>query len=285
VDLNKDSYFGFTLLSLNQKTLSDKVRIGEEPISNTMFGIDAKTIIDLPVLTDALNTLPFISTKEKSSLSLQGEAAVVLPGGETKSSTIPSDNGEGIAYLDDFEGSRIFIPLQTAYSVWRLGSVPNILPTNNAPNDSTMNTNRAKLDWYNLPITSLTDKTVRVDDIWPEKSVAREDQRVTVLDLDYYPARRGPFNYSPDLAVQRRNWGGIIRLLPSNASNLVDGNFNYIEMWMKVDNHSGGKMIIDMGKFRRMSSRMASWIPRTTCFRVPSETAFSIRVKMSVSTC
>ncbi len=248
VDINKDSYFGFTFLSLNQKTLSDKVRIGEEPISNSMFGIDAKTILDLPVLTDALNTLPFISTKEKSSLSLQGEAAMVLPGGDSKASTIPSDNGESIAYLDDFEGSRIFIPLQTAYSVWRQGSVPNVLPTNSAPSDSAMSTNRAKLDWYNLPITSLSSKTVRVDDIWPEKSVAREDQRVTVLDLDYYPGQRGTFNYSPDLGVQRRNWAGIIRLLPSNASNLVDGNFNYIELWMKVDNHSGGKMIIDMGK-------------------------------------
>jgi cell surface protein SprA len=248
IDIDKNTFFGFTFLSQNQKTLSDKVRIGEEPISNSMFGIDARTQFDLPVLTDALNTLPFISTKEQSSLSIQGEAAMIIPGAGRKTSTIPSDNGESVAYLDDFEGSRIFIPLQTAYSVWRLGSVPNVLPTNDAPTDSSMNQNRTKLAWYNLPITSLSPKTVRVDDIWPEKSVAREDQRVTVLDLDYYPGRRGPFNYRPDLGVQRRNWASIIRLLPPNASNLVDGNFNYIELWMKVDNHSGGKLIIDMGK-------------------------------------
>ncbi len=248
IDINKESYLGFTFLSLSQKTLSDKVRIGEEPISNSMFGVDAKTMLELPVLTDALNTLPFISTKEKSTLTLQGEAAMVMPGGDSKTSTIPSDNGESIAYLDDFEGSRIFIPLQTAYSVWRTSSVPNVLPSNNAANDSIMNTNRAMLNFYNLDISSTSPRTVRVDDIWPEKSVAREDQRVTVLDLDYYPTVRGPYNYTPDLGVQQRNWGGIIRLLPSNASNLVDGNFNYIELWMKVDNHSGGKLIIDMGK-------------------------------------
>jgi cell surface protein SprA len=249
VDLGERSFLGFTYMSLNQKTLSDKVRIGEEPISNSMFGIDAKTDIDLPVLTDALNTLPFISTKEKSSLTVQGEMAMVMPQESSKTSTIPSDGGEGIAYLDDFEGSRIFIPLQTAYSVWRLGSVPNTLPNNSTTIDSVMQTNRAKLDWYNLPITAVSDRTVRVDDIWPEKSVAREDQRVTVLDLDYYPGQRGQFNYNPDLGLQRRNWASIQRLLPVNATNLVDGNFNYIELWMKVENMpAGGKMFIDLGK-------------------------------------
>jgi len=248
VEIDRDTYFGFTYMSLNQKTLSDKVRIGEEPINNSMFGIDAKTTLDLPVLTEALNTLPFLSTKEQSTLTLQGEGAMIMPNSNTKTSTIPSDDGESIAYLDDFEGSRIFIPLQTAYSVWRLASVPPRLPSNFSPNDSIMNLSRAMLNWYNIPITALSAKTVRVDDIWPEKSVAREDQRVTVLDLDYYPQRRGPFNYRPDLGVQRRNWAGIMRLLPSNASNLVDGNFNYIELWMKVENGTGGTMIVDLGK-------------------------------------
>ena len=249
VDLGENSFFGFTYMSLNQKTLSDKVRIGEEPISNSMFGIDAKTTLDMPVITDALNTLPFISTKEKSTLTLQGEAAMVMPEQSSKTSTIPSDGGEGIAYLDDFEGSRIFIPLQTAYSVWRVGSVPDVLPSNNAATDTLMHANRAKLDWYNLPITAISDRTVRVDDIWPEKSVAREDQRVTVLDLDYYPGQRGIYNTAPDMGLQRRNWASIQRLLPVNATNLVDGNFNYIELWLKVENlTNGGKMIIDLGK-------------------------------------
>lgn len=251
LDLGRDSYFGFTYMSLNQKTLSDKVRIGEEPISNSMFGIDAKTDLDLPILTEALNTLPFISTKEKSTLMLQGEAAVVMPEESSKLSTIPSDGGEGIAYLDDFEGSRIFIPLQTAYSVWRLGSVPTELPNASAP-DSIMQNYRSRLDWYNLPITSSSAKSVTVEDIWPEKSVAREEQRVTVLDLDFYPSAdqnyRGQYNYTPDLGIERRNWASIMRLLPVNATNLVDGNFNYIEMWMKVENTNQGKLIIDLGK-------------------------------------
>ncbi len=34
----------------------------------------------------------------------------MLPDPNTKKSTIVSDNGEGIAYIDDFEGARRSIP-------------------------------------------------------------------------------------------------------------------------------------------------------------------------------
>ncbi len=246
--LGKESFIGFTLLSLNQKTLSDKVRIGEEPINNTMFGIDARTRMDLPMITDALNTLPFIQTKEKSSLTLAAEAAVMMPDPNTKTSTIAGDKGAGIAYIDDFEGSRMFIPLQTAYSVWKLASVPDSLPTLSAPDRNGMQSHRAKLDWYNVPITALSSRSVVVTDIWPDRKAAREDQRITVLDLDYTPTARGQFNYTPTLSDPQRNWAGVMRLLPTQATNLVDGNYNYLEIWMKVDKGLRGKMLIDIGK-------------------------------------
>ncbi|MBI5645506.1 MAG: cell surface protein SprA [Ignavibacteriae bacterium] len=249
VDFGKESFLGFTLLSLNQKTLSDKVRIGEEPISNTMFGVDARTRIDLPFITDALNTLPFIQTKDKSSLSMQGEAAVILPDPNTKISPIPSDQGKGIAYIDDFEGARVYIPLQTAYSAWKIASVPKSVPGIDAASDSIMNGRRAKLNWYNVPISSSSNRSVVVTDIWPNKLAAREDQRVTVLDLDFKPDQRGAFNYSPDLAAPSQTWNGIMRTLPVNATNLVDGNYNYIELWMRVESlNQGSKLLIDLGK-------------------------------------
>lgn len=247
--LGKETFLGFTLLTLNQQTLSDKVRIGEEPINNTMFGFDARTRLDVPFITDALNTLPFIQTKEKSTLTIQGEGAMMIPDPNTKKSTIPTDNELGIAYIDDFEGSRMFIPLQTAYSVWRLASVPATLPTFAAANDSMMNSRRAKLNWFNLPISAPSSRTVVVTDIWPDRLAAREDQRVTVLDLEFDPARRGQFNYTPQLSNPRENWAGMIRLLPVNATNLVDGNYNYIELWMKVESFQPqAKLLIDLGK-------------------------------------
>jgi cell surface protein SprA len=162
-------------MSLNQKTLSDKVRIGEEPISNSMFGIDAKTMLDMPIITDALNTLPFISTKEQSSLTIQGEAAMVMPEGSSKTSTIPSDEGRGHCLPRRFRGLPAFSslcrpPTRSGDSDRCRTSFPTPAQKATAP----CSRDRAMLNWYNLPITAVSDRTVRVDDIWPEKSVARE---------------------------------------------------------------------------------------------------------------
>ena len=58
--------FGFTVMNLNQQTLSDKVRLGEEPNNNTIFGVDGSATFDLPFLTRALDALPFLQTREPS---------------------------------------------------------------------------------------------------------------------------------------------------------------------------------------------------------------------------
>ncbi|MAT38450.1 MAG: cell surface protein SprA [Ectothiorhodospiraceae bacterium] len=249
LDVGKNSFLGFTFLSQNQQTLSDKVRLGDEPISNTMFGIDGGTNLELPILTEALNTLPFLETKEKSSLNFMGEFAMVMPNENSKPSTIPSDGGAGVAYIDDFEGARTFIPLQTAYSVWSLGSVPAIMPSiSDTTTEPTMNQNRARFNWYNIPISGDQSRAVSVQDIWPDRQTAREDQRVTVLDLEFKPLQRGTYNYTPVGQPSAENWGGIMRKLPVNASNLKDGNYTAIELWMKVGADAGGKLLIDLGK-------------------------------------
>ena len=45
LDLGRDSKLGFTIMNLNQETLSDKVRLGEEPTNNTIMGIYGGTSI------------------------------------------------------------------------------------------------------------------------------------------------------------------------------------------------------------------------------------------------
>ncbi len=259
VNLGKESSFGFTILNLNQKTLSDKVRIGEEPINNTIMGVDARTRVELPFITDALNRMPFLNTNEKSYLQIQGEAAMMSPNPNTKTSPIPSDNGAGIAYIDDFEGARLFAPLQTAYSIWKMASVPANHPVFASPDnpngeivDSAMQSHRARLNWYNLPISQ---STVDVTQVWPNRKAAIENQKVNVLELEFHPKERGMYNYTPVTRDSSdRSWGGVMRLLPINAYNLVDGNFNFIEVWLKVETQSKGeaikgKMMIDIGKF------------------------------------
>ena len=38
--INKDANIGATILRLTEKPLTQKVNIGDEPIANTMFGLD-----------------------------------------------------------------------------------------------------------------------------------------------------------------------------------------------------------------------------------------------------
>jgi len=61
---------GFSFLNLNQQTLSDKVRIGEEPLNNSIFGIDFKSDVELPFITKGLSYL--FSTKQMSSFNFEG---------------------------------------------------------------------------------------------------------------------------------------------------------------------------------------------------------------------
>ncbi len=238
---------GFTIMNLNQQTLSDKVRLGEEPNNNTIFGVDGSTTINLPFLTRALDALPLLQTREGSQIKVSGEAAYMLPDPNTKKSTIPSDNGEGIAYIDDFEAARRAIPVGISYAAWTLSSSPADNFYFPGLPDSTKSNARGRMEWFNrLP----TD--VRLTDIYPRKRPgnAANDQ-ATVLDFRYFPSTRGQYNYSTDIEntlTPSRNWGGVMKPLSVSAINLTKENVNFIELWMRVDRAPpNAKMIIDMG--------------------------------------
>ena len=72
---------------------------GEDPIRNTMYGVDFDYRNDFPRMTKWLNKLPFYSTRAMSSISAYGEAAVLDPGHASQI----GKGGEGVIYIDDFE--------------------------------------------------------------------------------------------------------------------------------------------------------------------------------------
>ncbi|MBU2447272.1 MAG: cell surface protein SprA [Bacteroidetes bacterium] len=242
VKFSNKTFLGFSMLNLNQQTLSDKVRIGEEPLQNSIYGIDAQTSADLPFLTKLLSNV--ISTREMSSFSWRGEAAYINPDPNTKKSAIVSDNSESVAYIDDFEGSKQTLSVGVHYTGWKNLSPPKTIQRLGDIPDSTKMNFKAKTYWYNeLP------SNVSVKEIWPQKSVARGEDQVTVLDLIYSPNTRGEFSYNPDLSVRENNWGGMMKLLSSTTSNLVEQNIEYIEFWIRPDRvSSDGKMYIDLGR-------------------------------------
>ncbi len=245
LNISQKTKLGFSFLNLNQQTLSDKVRIGEEPLSNSIYGVDFNTQMDLPFLTKGLDKI--FSTKEMSSLTLAAEYAYMNPNPNTKVSTIASDNGQSIAYIDDFEGSKQTIPIGVSYTSWKDLSPPSFLPGL----DTLAVTPLAKMDykgkswWY-----TITPSNVFVKDIWGNrKKVATTDQQVTVLDYVFKPDTPGTYNYNPKLQNPTQAWGGAMTILSSTANNLVDQNINAIEFWLHIDSApANAKVYVDLGR-------------------------------------
>ncbi len=241
-DFSDKTQLGFSILNLNQQTLSDKVRIGEEPLSNTIYGVDAKTGVDLPFVTKALDNI--ISTREMSTVSVSGEYAYINPDPNTKKSTIASDNGQSIAYIDDFEGAKRTIPVGVSYTAWKDLSPPDSLPGLSGLTPKQLMDYKGKSIWY-----TVTPSDVNVKQIWPNKSVAKADQQVTVMDYVFLPDTPGTYNYNPQLGNRSQNWGGIMKVLSSTANNLVEENIEFVEFWAKIDEAPpGSKVYLDLGR-------------------------------------
>lgn len=258
--VNDQTDLGFTLMNYSLQSPNDKVQVGEEPMSNLILGVDGGTSFDLPFLTKALDALPLIQTAAPSKLTLHGEGAYMLPNPNTRTSPIPDDNGQGVAYIDDFEGSKRTIPLPISYTGWSIASPPKNTAIDSAFGrqvpDSSKNDYRGWTYWYNdLP------PTTQSTDIWPQKQVTPDQSTVTVLHVGFLNGYRGQYNRSRniDSTLDTKNnnpnlaklaWGGMMLDLSSNASDLVSQNINYLEIWMKIDDtdRTRGTMHVDIGQ-------------------------------------
>jgi cell surface protein SprA len=247
IDLNKGTTLGFTAMNLSQQTLSDKVTIGQEPLSNSMYGIDLTGTYNLPFLTKLVNNI--IPTNEPSKLNLTGEFAYINPDPNTKKSTISGDDGKSIAYIDDFEGSRKIIPIGANYGGWKDISFPRLTIDGSDKNDSTKLPYKAKVNWYNNVNSTAA---VTVEDLYGKtkmQQTSTEDQKITAMDFWYRPGDGGYYNRHPKLSDKSKLWGGIMRSLSSTANNLVEENMQYIEFWFRIEGApAGAKLYIDLGQ-------------------------------------
>ena len=251
---------GATVLHMNERPLTQKVTYGEDPIANTIWGLDASYTTESNLLTTLVDKLPFIETKEPSSISMEAEFAQLIPG---HSKVIDK---EGTVYIDDFEATKTSINLK-ARQAWVLASTPqkqDQFPEGNLNDDLAYGYNRAKLAWYIIdPLflrnTSQTPSHIRGDrdqqknhfvrevfqkEIFPDKETATgTPTNIPVLDLAYYPEEKGPYNYdtypSPysagidadgKLNNPESRWGGIMRKI--ETTDFEAANIEYIEFWM-----------------------------------------------------
>lgn len=279
--VNNKLNLGGTIMNLTEKPLTAKVNIGEEPISNTMWGLDATYSSDSRWLTRLVDKIPFIETKEPSSIAFSGEFANLIPGHPRSLNFAGSKNG--VSYIDDFEGSRSVIDLKSAIG-WQLSGTPNtvnrLFPESELTNDLEYGYNRARLAFYNIdPIffrrVGNTDAPANIrnniaeqsnhlvrevleQEVFPFKqSITGQPLTLPTLDLAFYPNVRGPYNYSTTginsdgtLANPRSRWGGIFRKLETTDFEAL--NVGFIEFWVMdpfiyKQNAAGGDLYFNLG--------------------------------------
>lgn len=268
---NEKFNIGATIMHMTEKPLTHKVNIGEEPISNTVWGLNASYNTESGFLTTLVDKLPFIHTKVKSRLSFDTEFAQFRPG--------MAKGAGGNAYIDDFEGSKISIDMR-AVTQWKLASTPQDAEFPEGKlNTLEYGYNRAKLAWYIVDplfyrMSSATPGHIRADkelrsnhfvreirqtEIFPNKDIAVGDvDIVPALSVAYYPNERGPYNYDAQgldkdgkLKYPEKRWGGMMRSIQTN--DFETANVQYIEIWLMDpfvynSRHKGGDLYFDLGE-------------------------------------
>ncbi len=272
---------GGTWMRMMERPVTQKVDIGSEPFKNNILGFDFAYRTDVPFLTKLVDLLPVISTTQKSTFSINGEYAYLIPG-QPK-----AINKDGTSYIDDFEGSQSAIDLRSVTS-WKLASIPQGQP-DLFPEASVKNLSagfkRAKTAWYLIdPLfyqgNALTPQHIKDDpsqlsdsrmrlvqqvDIFPNlQQQYGSIPNIPILELAYYPAERGMYNYDTTNTVNpdgtftnpENRWGGIMRSLSTN--DFEQTNIEFIQFWVldpfnddaeavNPGAHSGGDLYFNLG--------------------------------------
>jgi cell surface protein SprA len=252
--LSDEVNFGSTFLYYNERPLISRNQIGTEPARNVQYGFDFNINKSSRLLTKIVDAIPILQTKEQSSINVTGEFAQILPG------TSNIIDGEGTAYVDDFENSATPYSLMSPQA-WRLASTP-IDPKYhyNGPSGLSLGYKRAKLAWYTVDTQfyrssgQFKPENFTEKDLWNHYQRAVKPEEIfkyfqrpqgyyfqSILDMAYYPEERGPYNYSPNLNDNGRlnpflqnpkdNWAGITTAIRTEV-DFDKANIEYIEFWL-----------------------------------------------------
>ncbi len=251
-DFNKNFSMGGTLLHLSEQALTTKVAMGEEPLNNTLWGLNINWKQQSQWLTNMLDRLPLLSLTQPSQITLTGEFAHLIAGNAKGT----QDNA---SYIDDFENTKNLLDVSDP-KAWVLSSVPSMFAESADKEGVTSGFNRARLAWYNIdPIftrrsSSLTPAHIKSDleqlsnhyvrEVYVRELYPNRDQSsyngatstLPVLNLSYYPQERGPYNLTTDynadgtLKNPAQRWGGMMRRL--ETTDLEQANIEYVEFWL-----------------------------------------------------
>jgi cell surface protein SprA len=240
--VSDDFNIGGTMLYVNERAINSRPVIGSEPSKNFQYGFDLNYRAESRFLTKLVDALPFISTKEISTVSFNVEFAQLMPGTSNKV------RGDGTSYIDDFENALNPISLNDIPS-WKLAATPKTADNRffGENEDLTNGYRRAKMAWYivdnvfyrrggSLLPPNITDRDkynlnvapFMPQDLW-NKSQEEIPSYERIFDVAFFPRERGQYNYNPDLEFRngkallknpQSNWGGISRAISSDVETI-----------------------------------------------------------------
>jgi len=289
---NENFLMGATILNLSERPFTQKVNYGYEPINNMIWGMNFAYKTKVPWVTKLVDLLPFHSTTTESTFQIEGEFAHFVPGHNRMIGK------KGTTYIDDFEGARSTVDLRML-SYWHLASTPqgqtdkfreaSIDTVADARIQLAYGYNRARLAWYvvdQLFFNNSSATPINIDreqqskpyaravyepELFPKKEYANPGYPtfMPVLNMAFYPAEKGPFNFDVDgsegfskginndgtLKDPASRWGGMMRKFDN--TDFEANNYEYIEFWMMdpfmnddytpKTNHRGGKLYFNLG--------------------------------------
>ncbi len=252
-DFSKNFQLSGTFQHLSEQPLLTKVAMGEEPVKNTLWGINVNWKKESQWLTNVLDKIPFLHLTQPSQISFTGEFAQLIAGQA-------SGTQDNASYLDDFESTKSSIDVMTPTS-WFLSSVPSMFPENKDKTGLTSGFNRSQMAWYTIdPLfnrkgSTLTPGHIKSDlnqlsnhyvraiymrELFPlrqQQTYSTETSTVNAMNIAFYPNERGPYNFNVTdlqadgtLANPQKHWGGMMRKLDTN--DFEQANVEYIEFWM-----------------------------------------------------
>lgn len=253
--VSKDLSLGATVMNLYERPLTQKVNTGDEPISNTILGLDANWKTESNLITRMVDQLPFFATKEVSTVNASVEGAYLIPGHSRAIGNM------GTSYIDDFEGSVSTIDMRQQAQWFHAATPQGQTEVGLWPEGGDFGRSngykRAHLAWYVVDPIFFRDNSIKPKmpdgaeklnttrqvleaEVFPNRQLPTgTPPNIPVLDLTYYPNERGPYNYNnipgdwtPEgyFTSPESNWAGITRRITTTDFEL--SNIETIQFWM-----------------------------------------------------
>ena len=285
--ISRDISIGLTAMHMKETPAGflTRVALGNEPVNNTIVGLNATIRKNSPGLTRLLDALPGVQTKEMSTILFNGEVAQLFPG------TNPRARNE--SYLDDFEAARTIFDLTRQPTRWRLGATPQQFPQGSFADPLPYAYNRARMSVYTvdpsifgstgaLGVTSNIDledvnghvyeRPFLPQDLFPGRSARVVQLPESILDVSYFPNERGMYNYNTNLDAggnlpnPKQNFGAVTRAIASDI-DFDNANIENMTFWLmdpfvsgpagvvrgsnddnkNRNNTTGGKLVFNLG--------------------------------------